>query len=84
MGTVIIREIEWVPVENRLPDDFVKVDVWMTTPLPTFTLGWADSFRVINAFRRAGMWWYPLESGQAQALRSECITHWAIIQGPQS
>jgi hypothetical protein len=50
------------------------VDVWLEIYASAMSMGFSDSFRVTEAYKKDGGWWH-WQDGEKQ-LRSEYVTHW--------
>lgn len=69
---------DWQPIETAPKDDFTeKVDLWLQIAASALSLGWSDSFRVVDAFRREGKWVH-IQRGEFKEINSTLITHWAL------
>lgn len=61
---------------------FDRVDLWLVIPASPRSMGWADAFRVPDACRRQGKWYY-YEGAKEKELEAVYITHWmAMPKGP--
>ena len=67
----------WQPIETYAGDDYRRVDLWMNILASPRSMGMADAFRVIDAYRLDGVWFDP--QGKLEA---RYITHWRPIPAP--
>lgn len=66
---------EWQPIESHDGTELECVDLWLDVPASPRSMGWGDSFRVCDAYRR-GANWYHRVGGQELHLATAYITHW--------
>jgi hypothetical protein len=72
----------WQPVETAPAcsgDQPFEMDVWMKIPASPMTMGFSDSFRVPNAYRKGDRWFHRTEMGVEKELQRDYITHWMQI-----
>ncbi len=65
----------WKPISSYRGEDRHEVDLWIEIHASPASMGFADAFRVINAFKTDGKWFH-YEGGHQKELRAEYITHW--------
>jgi hypothetical protein len=83
----------WVPVNERMPPDHDKVDVWFNVWASPMSFGMADSWCEPEAWRESEKWFhinkYEIGRGEKLELESRYISHWkpvgaTDIEGPDS
>ena len=73
---------EWQPIETA-PKDSTKIDLWMQIYASPRSMGWADSFRVPEAWwQESTKQWVHLHNGRAEPLYTEYVTHWMPLPDP--
>lgn len=71
----------WRPIESFDQPDRVKVDLWLHIYASPRSMGWADDFRVIDAWRQDGKWVH-YDKGNVAELFADYVTHWMPIAEP--
>lgn len=71
---------EWRSIETYSKDaeyffDREEVDIWMEVYASPRSMGLADSFRVVDAWRLRGKWFH-MHNGKMEELYADYITHW--------
>lgn len=66
----------WQPIKTFEGPDREEVDLWLHIYASPKSMGWADSFRVIDAYKIDGKWFHRVESGAEKQLDSDYVTHW--------
>ena len=64
----------WKPIDTFDRPDYERVDVWMEVCASPRSFGFSDSFRVVDAYRKDGVWFD--DKGE---LYNAYITHWYQI-----
>ena len=72
---------EWQPIETFQAPEREEVDVWMNIYASPRSMGWADAFRIPNAYRVKGKWFH-LHEGKETELFADYITHWMPLPEP--
>lgn len=72
---------EWKPIKTFRKPDRHEVDIWLTVPASPMSFGWADAWRVTEAWRRDGKWFHRHEGKEAEIV-SHYVTHWMPIPEP--
>lgn len=70
----------WQPIKTA-PRDGTHVDLWLHIYASSRSMGWEDSFRVINAYWKDGEdgpGWYHLHEGKEKQLFEDYVTHWTV------
>jgi hypothetical protein len=74
-------ESPWKPIKTfRLPDRH-EVDIWLQAPASPRSMGWADAWRVIEAYRINEKWFHR-QDGKEMEIVTEYVTHWMPIPKP--
>ena len=71
MSEIDVTKGAWQLMETCLVGDYERVDLWMEAYASPRSFGWADAFRVTDAFRKDGKWFD--DGGE---LFQRYITHW--------
>jgi hypothetical protein len=77
----------WVSVEERLPKDYERVDIWLHVTPSLRTFGMGDSWREVECWRENGMWFHYDKMAHEQErykaqLETAYITHWRPLPAP--
>jgi hypothetical protein len=74
---------DWIEIKRsgRIPEDRCEVDVWMNIYASPRSMGWADAFRVPDAYRENGKWFHR-DRGEVKQLHGDYITHWMPLPAP--
>lgn len=67
------RNRSWQPIATA-PEN-TPVDVWVTIFATPRTMGYTDSFRVPDAYKRVGRWYYIVNNAEKE-LDAQYVTHW--------
>jgi hypothetical protein len=69
---------DWRPIKTFRGPDYRMVDIWMQWGASAMTMGMADAFRVVEAYRKNGKWVHrnPMNSFKEEELVHDYITHW--------
>lgn len=75
----------WQPIETYQGDEYglERVDLWLDIPASAASMGWSDSFRVPDAYRRKGKWLHMVGMKEMELVASY-ITHWMPLPSPPS
>jgi hypothetical protein len=65
----------WIKVEQSLPEDGQRVDVWFDVWASPLSMGIADSWPEPNCWRENGKWVH-MYLGEVTGLAERYITHW--------
>lgn len=67
----------WKPIKTASKEDYdtTKVDLWLQWGAAPSTMGWADSFRVVDCWRHKGKWVHEYR-GEITEINADYITHW--------
>lgn len=77
---------QWRPIKTFRGRDYHEVDLWLRICASPMSMGMADSFRVVEAYKVDGKWFHrdPTRNFQEAELNSYYITHWMPIpKGPK-
>lgn len=71
----------WMSIDTFDEPDLTEVDLWLEIHASPRSMGFADSFRVPDAFRRGGKWFHrnPVKE---EELYAPYITHWRHAPNP--
>lgn len=79
-----LQALHWRPIASFDRPDREEVDLWMHIYASPRSFGMADSFRVIEAWRRDGKWFHRHDGKEAE-LYADYVTHWMPMpQSPDS
>jgi hypothetical protein len=75
--------VKWISVDDKLPADFERVDVWMSVMASPMSFGMSDAWRQPEVWRESGKWVHfdPSCAGNRELVGSY-ITHWMAIPKP--
>ena len=73
--------MKWKSIRSA-PKDGTKIDLWLNIHASPMSMGFSDSFRVIDCWFREGKWFHWQDMKGDMELRSEYITHWMPIAPP--
>lgn len=66
----------WIAVDESLPTEREKVDVWIDIYASPRSMGMSDASRELNVWR-VGKKWFHVYEGKDAEIYSDYITHWA-------
>lgn len=72
---------KWQPIETYDRSDYEKVDLWLHIYASPRSMGFSDSFRVIEAYQINGKWFH-IDGGKEKELYGPYITHWMPLPEP--
>lgn len=72
------RKAPWQPISTFNGLDYEEVDIWIQIYESPRSMGFSDSFRIVEAYRKKGKWVHR-QDGEEKELFSDYITHWMPI-----
>jgi hypothetical protein len=72
---ILMEPSPWRKIDTFDLGDNVKCDLWMQWGASALTMGWGDSFRVVDCYHEDGKWFHYHE-GKFKELQSDYLTHW--------
>lgn len=76
---------QWLPIETAPNEvwNFSPVDLWLVIKPSIQTMGFGDSFRVVDCYKKYGKGpWCHLHNGEEKEIKHELITHWMPLPAP--
>lgn len=74
-GDILMEPSPWRKIKTFDLRDREQCDLWMEWGASALTMGWADSFRVVDCYREDGKFFHYHE-GKVKELDANYITHW--------
>lgn len=74
-------ENAWRPIESYTGEWPERVDVWLHIYASPRSMGWADSFRVTDAYKRDRKWFHN-HGGKEMELYRDYVGHWRPLSPP--
>lgn len=78
------RAAGWRPIGTFRRRDRENVDLWLVIHPSPMSMGWGDSFRVPDAYRKDGRWFhmYGTPVPAETEIDMQYVTHWMPIPRP--